>query len=210
MDFHETRARIVEARKKGEFTDFTFICEGGDIKVHKVIICSQSTVFRAACAGQFKESLSGTYNLMSDQPDMVQLMVDYLYTGDYSVDMDGPNEDDASCVSISLSTHAVMYSLGDKYDIEGLRNLSAKKYCSELHGSLSTADFFSSIPYVYALTPENSRDLRDPVLAFARNLLGGEGPTTLGFVREAMDELFIEFSSYPESDNPSIISKMAL
>ncbi|CAG1960134.1 unnamed protein product [Fusarium graminearum] len=192
MDFHETRARIVEARKKGEFTDFTFICEGGDIQVHRIIICSQSPVFRAACAGQFKEAQSGTYNLMSDHPDMVQLMVDYLYTGDYSVDIDGTSEEDAGYASTALSIHAVMYSLGDKYDIEGLRNVSTKKYCTELHGTLSTDDFFSSIPFVYGLTPENSRDLRDPVLAFARNLLGGEGPTTLGFVREAMDELFIE------------------
>ncbi|OBS25166.1 hypothetical protein FPOA_05701 [Fusarium poae] len=192
MDFHKTRARIVEARKKGEFTDFTFICEGGDIHVHKIIVCSQSPVFRAACAGQFKEALSGTYDLMSDQPEMVQLMVDYLYTGDYSVDMNGASEEDTGYNSAALSTHAVMYSLGDKYDIEGLRNLSTQKYCSELHGSLSTNDFFSSIPYVYTLTPESSRDLRDPVLSFARNLLGGEGPITLGFVQEAMDELFVE------------------
>lgn len=123
---------------------------------------------------------------------MVQLMVDYLYTGDYSVDMDESITENTKCESPALSTHAVMHSLGDKYDIEGLRNLSIQKYCSELQGSLSVTDFFSSIPYVYTLTPESSRDLRDPVLAFARNLLGGEGPTTLGFVRDAVDELYVE------------------
>lgn len=123
---------------------------------------------------------------------MVQLMVDYLYTGDYLADTDETVEKDTSYDTPVLSTHAVMYSMGDKYDIEGLRNLATKKYCSDLQGILGTSEFFSSIPYVYTLTPESSRDLRDPVLAFARNLLGGEGPTTLGFVREAIDELFIE------------------
>lgn len=71
MDYEDTRARIVQynhlplsaeiiidqinrARESGEFTDFTLTCDGRDIKVHKIIICSQSPVFRAACAGQFK------------------------------------------------------------------------------------------------------------------------------------------------------------
>ncbi|RBR13527.1 uncharacterized protein FIESC28_08155 [Fusarium coffeatum] len=139
-----------------------------------------------------KEAKSATYDLTSDQHDMIQLMVDYLYTGDYSVDLDGSIEDNPKCDSASLSTHAVMHSLGDKYDIEGLRSLATQKYCLELQGSLSVTNFFSSIPYVYTLTPESSRDLRDPVLAFARNLLGGEGPTTLGFVRDAIDELYVE------------------
>ena len=141
---------------------------------------------------KIQEAESATYDLTSDQHDMVRLMVDYLYTGDYSVDTDQDIQEKTKFISPALSTHAVIHSLGDKYDIEGLRNLAIQKYCSALQGSLSVTEFFSSIPYVYTLTPESSRDLRDPALTFARNLLSGEGPTTLGFVRDEIDQLYIE------------------
>jgi hypothetical protein len=123
---------------------------------------------------------------------MVQLMVDYLYTGDYSLETDETDQEPDTYSDSSLSIHAIMYSIGDKYDIEGLRRLSTRKYCEALQRDLYINDFFASIPYVYALTPESSRDLRDPALAFARNVLSGDGPTTLSIVREAFDELVIE------------------
>ncbi|KAM0206021.1 hypothetical protein ACHAQD_012543, partial [Fusarium lateritium] len=138
------------------------------------------------------EALSGTYDLTSDESDMVQLMVDYLYTGDYSLETDEKDQVPDTYSDSSLAIHAIMYSIGDKYDIEGLRHLSTKKYCEALQGDLYINDFFSSIPYIYDLTPESSRDLRDPALTFARNVLSGDGPTTLSIVREAFDELVIE------------------
>ncbi|KAF4503391.1 Kelch 21 [Fusarium agapanthi] len=190
MDLEDTRARIVQARESGEFTDFTFACNGRNIKVHKIIICSQSPVFRAACAGQFKEAFSGIYDLTSHQPDMVQLMVDYLYMGDYSIDMSEADETNTASNSGALSTHAIMYALGDEYDIKGLRDLSARKYSWSLDESLELNEFLSSIPFVYTLTPDSSRGLRDPALEFARNKLrhvGGQSDN-----RDAFDELLIE------------------
>jgi hypothetical protein len=35
-------------------SDLTLLCEGKEFKVHQVIVCSQSNVLRAACAGNFK------------------------------------------------------------------------------------------------------------------------------------------------------------
>ncbi|KAG4261389.1 hypothetical protein FPRO04_10605 [Fusarium proliferatum] len=213
MDYEDTRARIVQydhlplsaeiiidqinrARESGEFTDFTLTCDGRDIKVHKIIICSQSPVFRAACSGQFKEAFSGTYDLKSHQPDMIQLMVDYLYTGDYSIHMNEPDnldetkESNTSSNSGALSTHAIMYALGDEYDIKGLRDLSARKYSWSLDENLELDEFLNSIPLVYTMTPDSSRGLRDPALEFARNKLRGAGGQS--DTREAFDELLIE------------------
>ncbi|KAI7763415.1 hypothetical protein ACKAV7_015093 [Fusarium commune] len=187
MDFEDTRARIVQARESGEFTDFTLACDGRNIEVHKIIICSQSPVFRAACAGQFKEAFSGTYDLTSHQPEMIQLMVDYLYTGDYSVDTNEIDENNTSSNSGALSTHAIMYALGDEYDIKGLRDLSARKYSWSLDESLELDDFLNSIPFVYTLTPDSSRGLRDPALEFARNKLRDAGGQS--DIRDAFDEL---------------------
>ncbi|KAI1046018.1 hypothetical protein LB505_010771 [Fusarium chuoi] len=193
MDFEDTRARIVQARETGEFTDFTLACNGRNIEVHKIIICSQSPVFRAACAGQFKEAFSGKYDLTSHQPDMIQLMVDYLYTGDYSIDMNEPDEPDKTNTasnSGALSTHAIMYALGDEYDIKGLRDLSAQKYSWSLDESLELDEFLSSIPFVYTMTPDSSRGLRDPTLEYARNKLRDAGGQSE--IRDAFDELLIE------------------
>ncbi|KAJ9414681.1 hypothetical protein FOXG_17151 [Fusarium oxysporum f. sp. lycopersici 4287] len=190
MDYEDTRARIVQARESGEFTDFTLACDGRDIKVHKIIICSQSPVFRAACAGQFKEAFSGTYDLTSHQPDMIQLMVDYLYTGDYSIGMNETDETNTASNSGALSTHAIMYALGDEYDIKGLRDLSARKYSWSLDESLELDNFLLSIPHVYTLTPESSRGLRDPALEYARNKLQAAGGRS--DIRDAFDELVME------------------
>lgn len=41
---------------EGKFTDFTLICEGERIEVHRVMVCSHSKVLRAACTGSFKAS----------------------------------------------------------------------------------------------------------------------------------------------------------
>ncbi|EGU80608.1 hypothetical protein FOXB_08892 [Fusarium oxysporum f. sp. conglutinans Fo5176] len=163
---------IDRARESGEFTDFTLACDGRDIKVHKIIICSQSPVFRAACAGQFK------------------LMVDYLYTGDYSIDMNETDETNTASNSGALSTHAIMYALGDEYDIKGLRDLSARKYSWSLDESLELDNFLLSIPHVYTLTPESSRGLRDPALEYARNKLRAAGGQS--DIRDAFDDLVME------------------
>ncbi|EWG54952.1 hypothetical protein FVEG_13034 [Fusarium verticillioides 7600] len=190
MDYEDTRARIVQARESGEFTDFTFACKGRNIEVHKIIICSQSPVFRAACAGQFKEAFSGTYDLSSHQPDMIQLMVDYLYTGDYYIEKDETDETNTASNSGALSTHAIMYALGEEYDIKGLRDLSAQKYSWSLDETLELDEFLNSIPFVYTLTPDSSGCLRDPALEFARNKLRDAGGQS--DIRDAFDELLIE------------------
>ena len=42
------------ARDDEEFTDLTIICEETKLAVHKVVICTQSSVFHAACTGPYK------------------------------------------------------------------------------------------------------------------------------------------------------------
>lgn len=120
-------------------------------------------------------------------------MVDYLYTGDYSIDMNEPDEPDKTNTASNfgaLSTHAIMYALGDEYDIKGLRDLSAQKYSWSLDESLELDEFLTSIPFVYTMTPDSSRGLRDPTLEYARNKLRDAGGQSE--IRDAFDELLIE------------------
>ncbi|KAL7755172.1 hypothetical protein ACKLNR_014929 [Fusarium oxysporum f. sp. zingiberi] len=173
----EDRLRMQKARESGEFTDFAFVCEGQTINVHKIIICGQSTVFQRACTGGFKVPLAAKYTFMpankvqeassgiydmNDHPlDVVNGMVEYLYTGTYAV------PDDAD-----LLTHATMFTLADKYGIGGLQELASKKYLECLDESCNYHDFASSISQVYNLPRETSKTLRVGALVFARDNMG--------------------------------------
>jgi len=94
---------------------------------------------------------------------MVRRFVDYLYTGNYKV---GSTD---SC--FALSVHATMFAFGDKYLIEGLKDLSVKKYSDVLDRETDTAAFLRSLPDVYTMTPESARGLRDKAVWFARERL---------------------------------------
>ncbi|EGU87878.1 hypothetical protein FOPG_09471 [Fusarium oxysporum f. sp. conglutinans race 2 54008] len=173
----EDRLRMQKARESGEFTDFAFVCEGQTINVHKIIICGQSTVFQRACTGGFKVPLAAKYTFMpankvqeassgiydmNDHPlDVVNGMVEYLYTGTYAV------PDDAD-----LLTHATMFTLANKYGIGGLQELASKKYLECLDESCNYHDFASSISQVYNLPRETSKTLRVGALLFARDNMG--------------------------------------
>jgi hypothetical protein len=121
-------------------------------------------------------------------------MVDYLYTGDYSIDIDKTDEADTASNSGALSTYAIMYALGEEYDIKGLRDLSARRYSWALNDSLNLDEFLNSIPFVYTLTPDSSRGLRDLALEFARNKLRDAGGQS--DIRDAFDELLIEYPDF--------------
>ncbi|KAH7147901.1 hypothetical protein DER46DRAFT_629941 [Fusarium sp. MPI-SDFR-AT-0072] len=173
----EDRLRMQKARESGEFTDFAFVCEGQAIKVHKIIVCGQSTAFQKACTGKFKvplvakhtcmptdkaqEASSGIYDLNDHPLDIVNRMVEYLYTGTYAT------PDDAD-----LLTHATMFTLADKYGIGGLQELAIKKYLECLDESCNYHDFASSISQVYNLPRETSKTLRVGALVFARDNMG--------------------------------------
>lgn len=47
-------AHIVRARERDEFIDFVLVCGPERFPVHRVIVCSQSNVFHAACSKPFK------------------------------------------------------------------------------------------------------------------------------------------------------------
>jgi BTB/POZ domain len=38
----------------GKYSDLNLVCQGTEFKVHKVIVCTQSPVIKAACDGEFQ------------------------------------------------------------------------------------------------------------------------------------------------------------
>ncbi|RAH47800.1 uncharacterized protein BO95DRAFT_461866 [Aspergillus brunneoviolaceus CBS 621.78] len=83
---------VYKKAKMGEYTDFALECDGVEIPVHKVIVCSQIKAFAAACAGGFKEGCSGVYRIDEFPLSSIRHLVQFLYTGDYGL----PNDADKS------------------------------------------------------------------------------------------------------------------
>ncbi|KAH6874682.1 BTB/POZ protein [Thelonectria olida] len=196
-DLNSVKAHSLNrARERGEFTDLTFTCNGYSMPVHRVIVCSQSPVFRAACTGEFKEASTRTYSLDSHSLPMVRRLVDFLYTGDYTekYEEEVAGEDPISI----LSVHVAMFALADKYDIEELSALSGKKYCEYLTKNPDVSNFLLSIPEIYESTPTSSRGLRDHALSFSREKL----PEFL--TGRASKELFDEVAA----DSPEFIREL--
>ena len=69
------------AYENNEFTDLTIICGNSGYQLHKVVLCSQSTVFKAMCTNGFKETSTQTMNLKADDPELVKWMIDAMYYG---------------------------------------------------------------------------------------------------------------------------------
>ncbi|ELR10048.1 hypothetical protein VC83_09072 [Pseudogymnoascus destructans] len=150
----------------GAFSDLKITCGEKTWNAHRVVVCPKSSFFRAACAGNFKEATTEVINLEDDNPLMVRFMMDYLYTDDYDLDQILPAGSPSE-----LSIHIQMYCLGDKYDIEGLRHVSACKYRDSLEGQEATfEEYLASIPKVYL--PPVSKDLQKAAIDHARLKLG--------------------------------------
>ena len=83
----------------------------------------------------------------ADDPEVVKLMVDFLYTGDYE--------------ATSAIMHAKLYAIGSSYGIEDLQETAAMKYEEVMKYEWNSADFARAIRIVYTTTPEEHRSLRD-------------------------------------------------
>lgn len=101
-------AKLLQSEK---FSDVVLKCQDKEFKVHKAIVCSQSDVLLAACDGEFKvrstsltlpvhcslliwsvfkEATSNIINIDEFEPETVEQMVKYMYTGRY---FPGPLDD---------------------------------------------------------------------------------------------------------------------
>ncbi|KAJ3497078.1 hypothetical protein NLG97_g2182 [Lecanicillium saksenae] len=76
----------------GEYSDLMFSCHGEEFKVHRAVVCPQSSVIQAALTTGFKEAADGTLSMDAFTPASVRRFVQFLYTKNYDYD---PNEADA-------------------------------------------------------------------------------------------------------------------
>jgi len=76
-----TSLRVLVAE---QFTDLVIQVGTRVWRVHRAIMSARSAFFEAACAGSFKEGKEGHVHLQDDDPDAVEAMILYCYTGVYT------------------------------------------------------------------------------------------------------------------------------
>ncbi|KAF2431542.1 hypothetical protein EJ08DRAFT_669916 [Tothia fuscella] len=67
----------------GKYSDLTIVCGQKEYQVHRAIICSRSGFFDGACSNPFREAETGIIDLSEDDPEAVDLMINYFYHLDY-------------------------------------------------------------------------------------------------------------------------------
>lgn len=100
---------------------------------------------------------------------MVWRMITYLYKLDYDdsqVFLPGglSNEEVANT---PLLVNVIMYTMGDKYGIGGLKKVAETKFDEAVTGLTSPLDFLLVVAEVYESTPEEDRGLRDVAVRHA-------------------------------------------
>ena len=100
---------------------------------------------------------------------MIYRMLEYLYMQDYTVDLgfDPFWSVNDSWAQTRLHVHAQMYSLGDEYDLQGLKKEAARRFITDIpipgDKKRETLTLLSVIPTIYTTTPDSDRRLRDLV-----------------------------------------------
>ncbi|KAH3993102.1 hypothetical protein HBH70_192960 [Parastagonospora nodorum] len=67
----------------GKYSDLIITCKGNTYNVHKSIVCARSGFFERAENFPGKESSEGKIDLPEDEPAVVNLLIQYLYGGEY-------------------------------------------------------------------------------------------------------------------------------
>jgi hypothetical protein len=108
--------------------------------------------------------------LVCDDPEMVKHMVSYFYNPTYSCSntepTDGTDRLDNSTTynyQAEILTHAKMFAIAVKYQVNGLREYAAKCFGYAARRTWWSEEFLETFTIVFNSTPEQARELRDIV-----------------------------------------------
>ncbi|RLL97594.1 hypothetical protein CFD26_105157 [Aspergillus turcosus] len=203
---NEMPSSIATANPK--YSDFLILCGEHIFPAHKAIICSQSDFFAKVFDSHFSEACTGRIRL-PDHPLVVLLLLDYLYTSDYTfyLDYDFPSSflaegqtppgdlvDRLHCCELSVHIH--MFLIADRLLISGLKNLAKQKFADILRKASFPTVYPRAVREVYTMTSIHHQLLRDVIVDFTLDALhshGERGHFDPNFPRHILEE-FPEFA----------------
>ncbi|MCJ1398716.1 hypothetical protein MMC11_001917 [Xylographa trunciseda] len=156
-----------------DYSDFTVKCGAKTWRIHRAIVCSRSKYFKKVCDGDFKVRLSppvvsaskivpkeareAILTLEDEDPDLIEEMLVYLYTMQYPQTPSGLRK------AKDMVLDAKMYGIADKYDLPDMKQKVLKAFEPLLALYPSDPLFTEAATYVYRMTIDTDRGLRDLV-----------------------------------------------
>ncbi|KAK8023844.1 hypothetical protein PG993_011910 [Apiospora rasikravindrae] len=101
--------------KSSDFADVKVSCGDRSWNLHKVVLCSRSPFFKKALLGVFEEAGTSHVILRENDPDEVDGVIEYIYTGRVSQQL---------LKERNTNAYVKMFELGDFFDLPGLRQKS--------------------------------------------------------------------------------------
>ncbi|KAJ0116700.1 hypothetical protein J7T55_009850 [Diaporthe amygdali] len=74
----------------GYMSDCAVVCKDVKWATHRAILCNRNTWFRAAFDGGFKEASTGVVIVEDTTPEVLQIVLDSIYTGEFKFVASGP------------------------------------------------------------------------------------------------------------------------
>ncbi|KAL2062702.1 hypothetical protein VTL71DRAFT_5774 [Oculimacula yallundae] len=146
-----------------KYSDLLIKCKGKEFKVHRIVVCLQSKPLAAAVDGKFKEAITGEIDLDGNEPGIVQYMLQFMYTQDYTDSALSKRIPASSGMtgSAALLVHTKLYIIGDQLDIQPLKALAKNKYEATVSEFWNSDSFVTSLELLYKETSEDDRLLKE-------------------------------------------------
>ncbi|KAF5548959.1 n-carbamoyl-l-amino acid hydrolase [Fusarium mexicanum] len=142
-------------------SDVTVTCGDQVFKAHKIILSAHSKCFAVALNGNWKEGSEGIIRIDDFDPDVVDAMLRFMYSLEYS------NDHDTSRMIFDVR----LYQIADKYDIAELKDEVKEQFQRAVGSGWNTSHFPIAANLVYMTTPSQDRGLRDIVFeAVSKNI----------------------------------------
>ncbi|KAI9665418.1 MAG: hypothetical protein M1831_001857 [Alyxoria varia] len=121
--------------QSGEFSDFEIEYNGTSYKVHKTVLCPQSSYFRGACSRKFKEGQNACLVIQDEYAcDVFETVLEFLYSGVYTA----CNEDAKQDHKDQADFHIAVYKMADFMAIDSLTDRAATAFHQAADSMCST------------------------------------------------------------------------
>ncbi|KAF2488505.1 hypothetical protein BU16DRAFT_228555 [Lophium mytilinum] len=153
----DVRLHLSNYLSSGAYSDLEIRCNETRYAVHRIVLCSQVKFFENACNGEFEEAKDRIVDLSHEDPTAVQSMIQFAYTGDYSLDDGTENE---------MLQHVAVYAFSSEYDFSSLGDLAKEKSKVILEVHWSAPWIPEIVLEIYDSTHSSERGLRDLFVDF--------------------------------------------
>lgn len=167
----------------GQFSDMEIICQDVTFKMHRAIVCTQSSYFGKAFCNGFKESIDRSISLQDDTPETIERVLSFLYLKEYCENghifqfqpntNSGPAKPDATTpenqtdVTETLKTialnHIRVFVAADKFGIDPLKYLATTEFSNWATTNWNSSTFPEVVEEVMVSVPSHELDLQEVI-----------------------------------------------